>query len=302
MSRQNSLEQAILRTVLYADIFQYPLTEEEVYRYLAGIKATRQAVHDGLQACLAGEKRLARCGPYYLLPGREEIAPLRLQRAQTAARLWPRARFYGRLLAHIPFVRMIAITGSLAMNNVDPGGDLDYLVVTQPGRLWLARGLAILLVHFAALHGDRVCPNYFLSERALYLDDQNLFSAHELVQMVPLAGMQVYTAMRQENLWVSDYLPNAGAAPDVQMGKERLENEQRSWIQKAGERFLQSRVGDQLESWEMQRKLRKFHALARSHAEAQFGPDFCKGHVDDHEGHTLHSYTDRLQLLERIHV
>lgn len=298
MNPRSAIEQAILNTVIYADIFQYPLTEEEIYRYLVRVKTTRQAVHEGLQVCLETTGSLIRSGPYYLLAGREQIVPLRLQRAQVATGMWHRAYEYGRLMAQLPFVRMIAVTGSLAMNNVDPGGDIDYLVVTQPGRLWLARGLVVLLVRFAALRGDRICPNYFLSERALYLPDQNLFSAHELIQMVPLFGVQTYARMCRVNPWVDEFLPNSTAAPS----RSPLKGERRSWFQKVSEQMLSSHAGDRVEGWEMQRKLRKFQSMALGHAEAQFGPDFCKGHVDDHGGHTLQTYADRLQLIEGISI
>lgn len=298
MHPQDTLEHAVLNTILYADIFQYPLTEEEIYRYLIGVKSSQQAVHEVLQVHLSSKGLLAQCGPYYLLPGKEEIVQTRLQRAQSAACMWPKAYLYGRIMAQIPFVRMVAVTGSLAMNNVDYGGDLDYLVVTRTGRLWLARGMVILLVRYAAQSGDRVCPNYFLSQRVLPLPDQNIFSAHELAQMVPLAGMGVYAALRQANRWAGEYLPNASGAPKTNFVVGREENN--SWIQRIGESLLQNPAGSLVETWEMQRKLRKLRSRAVGHAEAQFGPDFCKGHLDDHEERVLHAYSDRLHLLERI--
>jgi hypothetical protein len=290
------LEQAIVNTIAYGEIFQFPLTIGEIYRYLIGVPATLPTVQNALQTSDRLAELIANRGQFYMLRGKEEIVQLRLKRMAVAADLWPKATYYGRLISQTPFIRMVAVTGSLAMNNTNPGSDIDYLVVTQAGRLWLARGLVVLLVRLAAKRGIRICPNYFLSNRALVLDDRNIFSAHELTQMVPLSGRSVYAAIRNENQWAHIYLPNAVEGPDVSVAPE----DRHSWIQTIGESLLQNPAGSLLERWEMQRKLRKFHPLTLLHPEACFGPDLCKGHADDHENHTLHFFEEQLQSLGRI--
>ncbi|MGE5224183.1 MAG: hypothetical protein ACM3PY_17215 [Omnitrophica WOR_2 bacterium] len=297
MNPLEPLEQAILYTIGYGDIFQYPMTVNEIHRYLIGMKSTQEDVEEALHLPNRLGRWIAQSGPFYLLPGRDEFVNVRRQREQESARLWPKALAYGRMIARVPFVRMVAVTGSLAMNNVNPGGDLDYMIVTRQERLWLARSLVIVLVRLAARAGDRICPNYFLSEQTLALQDQNIFSAHELVQMAPLSGTRVYAAIRQANLWADEYLPNAGGAPD---GKDKIAFEEKQpWIQSFGESLLQNRTAGLLERWEMQRKLHKFNTLAANHQEACFGPDWCKGHVDDHGSRIMDAYTNRLQTIHK---
>ena len=53
---------------------------------------------------------------------------------------------YGLTIARLPFVRMVAVPGALTMDNVEPGDDVDYLIVTAPDRLWLCRAVVIELV------------------------------------------------------------------------------------------------------------------------------------------------------------
>ncbi|MGH2543523.1 MAG: hypothetical protein ACRDIB_12025, partial [Ardenticatenaceae bacterium] len=219
----------------------------------------------------------------------------RHERAHVAASLWPHAVRYGKTIANLPFVRMVTVTGALAVDNVDPGADIDYLIVTEPGRLWFCRLLVVSLVRLAARQGSIVCPNYFLSERALVLQERNLFTARELVQMVPVAGLATYELMRRLNPWATSYLPNADGPPPKQYscGLTRIKP-----IRRLAEMTLRFPLLNRLERWEMDRKVRKFNRRLNGHAEANFSPDWCKGHFDGHGRRILHAYGERLQTLD----
>src|SRR5262249_186600 len=156
-------------------VFDYPLTADEIHRYLITVSAARGAVRTLLQSQLPHE--LSRSGRYFTLAGREAAVQTRKARAATASDFWRRGVHYGRPLSNLPFVRMVAVTGGLAMDNM-ADGDIDYLIITEPGRLWLCRALIVGLVRLAAVRGTELCPNYFLSERALVLTERNLFTAH----------------------------------------------------------------------------------------------------------------------------
>lgn len=294
----NPLETAILHTVAYVDVFDYPLTGAEIQRYLVALPAGVAKVQGVLTNGRLIPERLVRCGEFYTLPGREEIVALRRQRMANARRLWPWAAYYGRLLASLPFVRMIAVTGSLAVDNVATGADIDYLVVTENGRLWLCRALVIVLVRLAARRGITLCPNYFLAERALLFQQRNLYNAHELVQMVPLAGFDTYCRLRRLNSWTSSYLPNADGFPPAMGDHLPPAGSLQGWRSHLGETLLRSRLGGRLEQWEMERKIRKFGRqlqAARSNGswegnESAFAADWCKGHFENHGWHVLEAF------------
>ncbi len=290
------LEGAILDALAYADIFQYPMTPDEIHRYLIGVKASLPEVGAALDN-METQQGIIECRDgLYTLPGRAHLVAIRHRRRQAAARLWPQAIHYGGLISHLPFVRMVAVTGSLAMNNGEPPADVDYLIVTRPGRLWLARAMVILLVRWAAARGCVLCPNYFLSETALALPERDLFTAHELVQMVPLSGFAVYAAMRRLNGWMAGYLPNAlepwwtgidtGVKPPI--------------LQRLGELILRAPIFNRLERWEMERKVRKFAMQPGSHLETRFDAGHCKGHFGAHENRTLSAFQERPQVQEEV--
>ena len=287
------LERAIVHTVAYADVFDYPLTVDEVHRYLIGVPASRGTLRTLLGSTYRLPGVLSRCGRYLTLVGRESLIETRRRRATISSEYWKRAVRYGRSIGSMPFVRMVAVTGALAMDNV-ADADIDYLIVTEPGRLWLCRAMVVGLVRAAGLRGATLCPNYFLSERALVLEERNLFTAHEVTQMVPIAGGATYQHFRALNRWTEEYLPNAIGAP---RRNPVLESDTRR-TKRMAEMTLRSPIGSGLERWERSRKVKKLSRRTNGHAEAAFGPDWCKGHFDDHGKLTLARYSERLRALE----
>jgi hypothetical protein len=287
------LERAIVQAVAYADVFDYPLTADEIHRYLIGVQANRGTIRATLRSSPLLANSLSRVGKLFTLSGREATVETRKARATRAAGYWRRAVRYGQLIGNVPFVRMVAVTGALAMDNM-ADDDIDFLIVTEPGRLWLCRALVVGLVKAAALRKIELCPNYFLSDNALVLPERNLFTAHEVVQMVPLSGSATYQRLRDLNRWTFAYLPNASSAPH----RVAVVDPRTRWTRRVAEGTLRGALGAPIERWEMARKVRKLGQQGNGHAEAAFGPDWCKGHFGDHGLQTLARYEDRLRALD----
>ncbi len=300
-----STEEAILRTVIYADIFDFPLTRRELHHYLiAEAPVSLAEVEQTLASSsfLHAETSFGRAfdvqDEYVVCRDRQHLIPQREARADIQRRLWAEALRYGEWLARLPFVRMVALTGALAVHNASAGDDdLDYVLVTTAGRVWLARAFAIVLVRLAARRGVVVCPNYVLAESALVQDKQDLFMAHEVAQMVPLYGFACYDAMRAVNGWVADYLPNASAPFYAEA--ERTPGRGWRWLKRAAEALLGGRVGDALENWEYHRKLRRFAPdLKIPNSAALLDDQHVKGHFHDHGHPVMQQFRQRLSEYE----
>jgi hypothetical protein len=292
-----SQQDALLATVLYADVFDYALTRTELHRYFIGLPAT-QAEIDCLLSNIDAQLPISVRGQFITMAGRENLISVRQKREKVAEGLWRQALQSKTTLAALPFVRMVAITGALAMNNTDPGSDIDLFIVTSPGRLWLARAFVIGVVKLAALRGATLCPNYLVTERALMVRDRNIFTAHELHQMTPILGYSLYRHMMSINNWASDFLPNAREMSNLPHGgSETLPR-----AKKFAETMLALPIATRIERWEMKRKSARFVKQASSSGngaarEANFGPDWCKGHFEGHAHKTLQTYFDRLESL-----
>lgn len=285
-------EAAILRTLAYADVFQFPMTLAELHRYLIAHQAiTLDNLRQTLQCSSLIQRHIIQDSGYIAFRENVHHIQIRQQREQWTQAVWKKALRYGRWLSRLPFVRMVALTGALAVRN--PSGlqdDFDYILVTQPGRVWLARGFAVLLVKFVRLLGDEICPNYVLASDKLHQQRRNLYTAHELLQMVPLYGEELYQRMLQENAWFQTYLPNAEP--------QRSIYNRRNLLKSALEMLFGGRLGRWLEQWEYQRKMRKFEQQqeeASSAAELDSGR--VKGHFQDKGHPVMIAYHARLERL-----
>lgn len=284
-------DEAILRTLLYADLFDYSLTAPEIHHYLIGRPADFETIRDALEHSPWLAIRVARANGFYTLRDRTALARLRALRQGSSGCLWPLARRWASFIGCLPFVRMVAVTGALAMNNAQQGDDIDFLIVTAPGRVWLARALVVILVRLASLLGVKLCPNYVLSRSALSERRRDLFVAHDLAQMVPLIGLAVYAEMRAANTWAAAYLPQAGQPFHAEPELVRPSWQRR--LQCLGEDLLGGRIGDRLEAWECRRKLRRWEHLAGAPG-ALLDAEHVKGHFDDHDGAVLRAFEERV--------
>jgi hypothetical protein len=285
-----TLRRAVVSTLVYADLFDYPLTDAEIQRYLIGEAATASQVTALLDGDAGLRRHVDRTGDWLHLAGRSHLAKVRRERAAMSADLWPIARRYGARIARLPFVRLVAVTGALAMNNASVGDDIDLFILVQPGRLWLCRLFVLAIVRLARRRGTTLCPNFLLSTDHLRLSERNLFTAHEIAQMVPLTGTSWYDAFLDANAWARDFLPNAFA--NASTDQARLD---RRSAKRVVTRIVSTRLFDPFERWEMTRKVGRLRARqAREGGSVAFSVHECRGHFAAHDARILATYAERV--------
>lgn len=213
------LERAIFKTLVYADIFDYPLTASQIGQFLIAKKKASRLVIDQALNFMVKKKRLGSLGRFYFLPGKQMIVAKRLKREKLSLQKIKIALRVARWLKLIPTVKMVAVTGALAMNNSAQNDDIDLLIVTTKNRLWLTRLLTVLLTELIASRRrpgncrvkNKICLNMFLDEAHLKVPEkeQDLFIAHEVCQLKPLWDRgNVYQKFISQNQWFQKYLAN----------------------------------------------------------------------------------------------
>jgi len=222
----NNLQKRIVATIAYFDLFDYPLTSVEVWRWLycsedesTAQKVELAAVIDNLQS--AGLQPIidVRNGFYFLL-GRREIVLTRLNRYGLAKKKFRAVLGPVAWLRAVPFVQLAAVCNNVGYGNGSKESDIDFFIITKSGRLWLTRLLVTLLIQILGRrrHGkkiiNRICLSFYTSEDRLNLFDLGLkpadpYLAYWLATLASVYNRQnSYQNFLSANQWLANYLPN----------------------------------------------------------------------------------------------
>ena len=204
----NKIQKAIIRTLAYFDIFDYPLKFDEVHRFLF---FERCSVFDlkGEADALVKSGKIFKIGDFLLLKNSHESIAKRHGGMRKALRMWKVARFMSHVIKRFPYVKAVFVSGALAKLCVDKDTDIDFFIVTEPKRLWLCRTLMIAFKKVFLLNRKKFfCVNYFITSDHLEIEDKNIFTAVEIATLKPVFGINTYFEFMHKNSWIKNYLPN----------------------------------------------------------------------------------------------
>lgn len=238
-----SLDMSILRALAYFDVFKYPLTQPEIGRFLPVVEKDPARLDAVLQQLVVSGK-VHKIGAYYSLHGDPALVARREKGNAMAASVMPVALRRARLITAFPFVECVCLSGSLSKNYFDRDADVDFFIVTRPGRLWIARTLLIAFKKVFLLNSYKYfCLNYFIDTDHLRIEEQNHFTATELATLMPLSGAEVYRRLMDANPWMHAHLPNALSAAEATLSDPA----RKGWWKRMGEYLLKGAFGDFLD-------------------------------------------------------
>ena len=198
----------ILATLAYFDLFSYPLTMEEIFLFLPA-KYDQDEFYYALR-CLVIDRQIFKLDKYYSLKNDYFLADRRENGNRKAAEMIVIAKKVGDLLIRFPYVRGIAISGSLSKNFADEHSDIDLFIITARNRLWIARTTMHLFkkLTFLVRKEDYFCMNYYVDERDLVIHEKNIYTATEVATLIPINGDAIFEQFFAANGWTRHYLPN----------------------------------------------------------------------------------------------
>lgn len=212
------MEKAILKTLIYYDIFDFPLKAWEIHKWLISSSASLQQVEGKLKK-LKNQGKINNKGDYWFVSGRSNLIKNRERREDISKNHLIKANMISNIYKLIPWIKLVGVSGSLAMMGSREKDDIDLFVIADKNRIWLTRILLIVLTTLTGLRRKRrekilsaagkICINLILETDNLAQYKKNIYLAHEILQMHVLwQREEVYSKYLHDNEWAFKYLPN----------------------------------------------------------------------------------------------
>ncbi|MBI4091177.1 hypothetical protein HY419_00330 [candidate division WWE3 bacterium] len=285
----DQLRKAILTTLAYRNVFGYPLTFYQIYTYLLAPEPLDFGEFKRNLVELLEDKSVKYDSNFFHL-GDVKVAE-RIRREEESKTLFDEACKVTGRLGVIPFVKLVCVTGAVAAGNADTNGDIDILIVTSAGRLWLTRFLVVTLLKLFRVYrtdkheGGKICPNIFIDESDLSWNiNRNEYIAHEVLLMKPaLDKGDYYFKFLGSNLWVNNFLPHHNLSHITDIPESRPGEKEKRGLKDFLEKILMK-----VQLWYMRNKKTNEITTQR----------LIHFRRDDHTNRILNSFKENLQKLK----
>lgn len=294
-SPPDHLSISILKVLLYFKVFDYPVRKAELFTFVSDNNKIN------IQAALArmvAEGLVQIKDDFIWVSNPDSIVERRLKGNQRAFKALKRAKKQAKLLSWLPFIKCICLSGSLSKYYMDKESDIDYFIIVDEKRLWITRFVFAVIIKLLKLSGQekRFCPNYILTNSNLEIRNQNIYTAMEIVTLIPVYNQKSYETFLEANDWVRSYFPfyECNIAGSVYryrsnmlgaLGRTKLF----TYIDNAAYVFFRKRISNQRISGRLKVK----------DDEVIVTPDEYKYHIKDHRNTILHQYSRNVTEFSR---
>jgi len=291
------LQQDIVRTLAYFDVFSYPLSSGQVKAFLPRNSVTLAQLEESLSALAASGVVHREEGYYFLSDRPRAVVADRLRNERNAKRMMKRAHLVARFLKRVPFVRGIFLTGSLSKNVAGPASDVDFMIVAAPRRLWISKMIVTGIRRIFLFNSIRYfCFNLFVTENRFLFSDRDIFNAIEIATTRVLWNEEAYMRFQAVNSWIRHFLPNWNTEPRHSPTLPPSS----PFLQRTAERILELFPLDRIDARLMETARRYWKRRNPHLDESKFdslfrcGEDISTVWYDDHKTRILNRFRQRL--------
>ncbi|PIR75035.1 MAG: hypothetical protein CO030_03040 [Candidatus Magasanikbacteria bacterium CG_4_9_14_0_2_um_filter_42_11] len=219
----NTLGTAIIKTLAYFDVFQTPLTSEEVHSLLWKETAPFSQVKAGLDM-LVEESKIEIKEGFFVLPGRTKIVDRRQMAIPLIDTKLKIASKAAKRIRWIPFFEAMFVCNTVASASASEDSDIDVFIVIRQGRLWITRLLITLTLSLYRMRrhkehvANKICLSFYVTDAHLNLsdvtiDEPDIYMAYWIAQLIPIYDPKnIRAKILKENSWVKTYIPQGMGA------------------------------------------------------------------------------------------
>ena len=298
------LRRGIIRTLAYYDIFSYPLTAAEIYYNLGNNHTSLDEIKSELNELTSNN--LVYCkGDFFQLNDDEKYIQRRRKGNELAEKRIKTARRVSGFISRFPFIRGILLSGSISKGFMEEDSDIDYFVITHPNRVWFSRLMLMLFKKIFLFNSKKIfCINYFVDSEKLEIEEKNIFTATEIVTLLPTFGKEIYDEFCEKNYWVKQYYPNY-----PKRETNEVIDRKNGVIKSLLEKILGKKFGDKIDDFAMsifdkfnRAKYKNYRdeefkiAFKSSKKESKHHPKFFQKRVLDEFNQKLKSLEERMRI------
>lgn len=290
-------ERAVIATVTYASLFDYPLSIEQLHAGLIRVRADADSIEAWRKNSTYLQTVIDYRDGWYFPAGRSDLIATRARREVASRELLKRDERILSLLSRLPFVRMVALSGSLAHLNAEGEADLDLFVITSPRRVWGVTVATLILTKLLGLR-KRLCLNYVVSERALKIAPEDLFSANQIIHLRPICGHDVFARFVKANGFVRTFYPNFELPPPRPSAFAKATAHRQGLIERLldlGVAPVFERFARALYGWYLRRK----SATWQSRDQVRLDAECLKLHTSSHRASTLDRFDAAMATVDK---
>ncbi len=240
-----SIKKDILATIAYFNMFDYPLRMNEIFQFL-GHNDDFNEFERSLNH-LTNESVIFKSGEFYSLHDNPSLGIRRQLGFEKAKVMLRKAEKAARLISAFPYIKGVAVSGSLSKYFADDKTDVDFFIITASNRLWIARTFLHIFKKFTYLVKTQnlFCMNYFIDEAEPGILEKNIYTATEIATILPLRGANAFDTFFKANSWTRTFLPNKYI---YQIPERETKN---NWLRYITEFMLNNRFGNLLDNYLM---------------------------------------------------
>lgn len=290
----HNVSRSILQVIAYFNVFNYPVKKEEIISFIDA-EYSGQEINEALDV-LIDHSIIFKVGEFYSLQQSPAWVERRLAGNKKAVLQLRIAEKVAGWLSRFPYVRGVAVSGSLSKHFADEKADIDFFIITAPNRLWLARTFMHQFKKLTFMAGLQhwFCMNYYVDEEALEIREKNIFTATEIITAIPLKGDHVFDKFFSANTWVEKFFPvypvSRNGTGEIKIGG----------LKKIIETLFNNRTGDWLDNRLMKITMRRWQKKTerkkRNSQGVLMGMDASKHYAKPVPGHLQEKVVVRFNL------